>query len=149
MWHVENTENFWKTFFSLKGCFKVVRVTSDFTHEKIKELMKDYAPKNAEYVNQVPIITVQDIYAGTIKKINKDRKILAVIDLTGLTDRDFCSIEMMDFQDRLMSLIFRHRDTPIRVIIPDNVSWHMIGHNDLRESWNVHAYVCLNHTERF
>lgn len=118
---VESTEKFWQTFFSPIGCFRIVRVTKDFTSEKIKKLMKDYAPKNAKYVCEIPNTTVENVYAGTIEAICKDKEITVVIDFTNLKEKDFRSSDMSLFQDRLGSIIYRHRCTPIRVIIPERV----------------------------
>ena len=63
---VESAEKFWRTFFLPAGCFRIVRVTKDFTNEKIKKLMKDYAPKNAKYVCEIPNTTVEDVYTRLI-----------------------------------------------------------------------------------
>lgn len=140
---VESTEKFWRTFFLPTGCFRIVRVTKDFTSEKIKKLMKDYAPENAKYVCRIPDTTVEDVYAGTIETICNDKETTVVIDLTNLKEEDFRSNDMCLFEDRLGSIIYRHRHTPVRVIIPEEVSFSVFGHNDLREYWNVIAYVCL------
>ena len=71
---VESTEKFWRTFFSPIGCFRIVRVTKDFTSEKIKKLMKDYAPENAKYVCEIPSTTVEDVCAGTIEAVCNKRR---------------------------------------------------------------------------
>lgn len=105
--------------------------------------MKDYAPENAKYVCQIPNTTVEDIYAGTIEAICKDPETTVVIDFTNLKEEDFRNDHMSLFQDRLRSIIYRHMHTPVRVIIPEEVYWRVFGHNDLREYWNVVAYVCL------
>ena len=140
---VESTEKFWRTFFSPAGCFRIVCVTKDFTSEKIKKLMKDYAPENAKYVCEIPNTTVEDVYAGTIEAVCNAKETAIVIDFTNLKEEDFRNDNMSLFQDRLRSIIYRHMHTPIRVIIPEGVYWRVFGHNDLRECWNVIAYVCL------
>ena len=81
---VESTEKFWRTFFLPAGCFRIVCVTKDFTSEKIKELMEDYAPENAKYVCEIPDTTVEDVYAGTIEAVCNHKETTVVIDFTNL-----------------------------------------------------------------